>query len=396
MSRSSVCIFNKSMERALLIVLVACLLTACGSNKSKSENTDKPAKLESYERRVKLVSQWSHDLGKGQGKDYYRLSIGISAEGVCAASVDGRVACYSHEGKKQWKAKLDEKIAAGVGVTNKFALLVDTNGKLRVLDRQTGEPLWSEKLDGQVLAAPQADDNIIVVQTTDGRVIGFDDQTRKKRWEYTADEPRLTLRGTATPVIDRGVLYTGFANGKLVALNTDNASIVFDQAVAIASGTAEIERIVDIDASPVVTSDAVYSASFSGNLFAFDRRSGRPLWRTTASTYRELAYGLEKVYLTDEESNVFAFDSSSGDERWLQKLLINRNLSAPAIFEGYLLIADYKGYLHVLSQVDGTIVGRTRTDRAGVRVPMRTYRDNLYVYTDDGKLIAYQLENLAQ
>ncbi len=57
------------------------------------------------------------------------------------------------------------------------------------------------------------------------------------------------------------------------------------------------------------------------------------------------------------------------------------------------MVADSKGYLHALSQVDGSVVGRTKVDGAGVRVPMRVIDDALYVYSDEGKLATYHLNN---
>jgi len=387
--------FRSISLSTLVLALALTVLAGCGSNKASKKKQNKPVGLESFERQVKLEKKWTRDLGKGQGKDYYRLSLGVSPDGVCAASIEGKVACYDHNGRKQWKHRIDGDIAAGVGVAENFVLLVDTNGELHVLNRQSGKPVWSKNLSSEVLAAPQGNNEIFVVQTTDGRVIGLSADTGKKRWEYQTDEPRLTLRGTATPVIDRDVVYTGFANGKLVGLSMDNAAVIFNQPVAIPTGTAEIDRIVDIDASPTLTIDSIYSASFNGNLFAFDKRNSRPRWRVKTSTYRGLAKGLNKVYLVDEKSQLIAYAEANGEERWLQSAFRNRDLSSPAVFAGYLLVADYKGYLHVLSEIDGEIVGRARVDRASVRVPMRAYQDQLYVYSDDGKLAAYTLKVIA-
>ncbi len=377
--------------RLVLLAMVCCAIVGCGSNKRKKDDVGKPVKLESIERRVALKAQWSRDLGDGQGKDDHRLTLGVSAKGVCAASLEGRVACYAHNGKKQWSRKTGETISAGVGVSDTQAFVVDANGRLYVYRRDNGELLWKVELRRQVLAAPQGTDEVIVVQSTDGRVLGLSPAAGDKLWEYRTDEPRLTSFGTATPVIDRGVVYTAFASGKLVALDTSNAAVIFDPMVAIASGTADIERIVDVDAAPKLTADSIYAASFNGNLFAFDRRSGRARWRVETSSYRELAEGRDKIYLVDEKSQVLAYSTASGEERWLQSALRNRRLSAPAVFDGYLLVADYKGYLHVLSQVNGEIVGRRRVAREGVRVPMRPYGDNLYIYADNGKLMAYRL-----
>jgi outer membrane protein assembly factor BamB len=54
-------------------------------------------------------------------------------------------------------------------------------------------------------------------------------------------------------------------------------------------------------------------------------------------------------------------------------------------------VVDFEGYLHLLSQVDGTFVGRTRPDSDGARADMLHDGNVLYVYGDSGKLIAYEI-----
>ena len=51
----------------------------------------------------------------------------------------------------------------------------------------------------------------------------------------------------------------------------------------------------------------------------------------------------------------------------------------------------FEGYLHLLSQVDGEIVGRTRPDGSGARADMIAAGNRLYIYSNDGKLMAYDV-----
>ena len=53
---------------------------------------------------------------------------------------------------------------------------------------------------------------------------------------------------------------------------------------------------------------------------------------------------------------------------------------------------DFEGYLHLLSQVDGEIVGRTKVDSKGARADMIAQGNRLFVYTNDGALKAYDVE----
>ncbi|RZV52521.1 MAG: outer membrane protein assembly factor BamB, partial [Pseudomonadales bacterium] len=200
-----------------------------------------------------------------------------------------------------------------------------------------------------------------------------------------------TLRGTATQVVADGIVYTGFASGKLVAIDLETGSLQWDQLVALASGTAEIEKLVDVDASPHVTEEIVYATSFNGNLFAFARANGRALWRFPSSSYREVDEGFGHVYMADEKGRVYSINARDGEQRWEQSAFVNRELSSPVVFSGYLVIGDDDGYLHVLSQIDGSVVGRARIDGSGVRAPMRVVEDQLIVYSNAGKLAAYTL-----
>jgi outer membrane protein assembly factor BamB len=55
------------------------------------------------------------------------------------------------------------------------------------------------------------------------------------------------------------------------------------------------------------------------------------------------------------------------------------------------MVADSEGYLHALSQADGSIVGRVKVDGDGVAVGMVTDGTTLFVQDKDDDLTAYQL-----
>ena len=368
-------------------------LTACGS-KDDDEELGKPLPLEKFEAKTKLKSQWSANIGPGQGKRYDRLTLGFDSDSVYVANIKGQVSRYGQKGGLAWQKKL-APLSAGVGVGESLVLLATTNGIVVALSSDDGSEQWRKDVRGEVLAAPQASRGIAIVQTYDGRLIGMSAENGEQLWVYTSDTPVLTLRGTATPVIENGIVYTGFATGKLVAIDITNGNLIWDKPVAIAKGQAEIDRIVDIDASPLVSNNRVFAASFNGYLFAFLKRDGRPLWRFDISSYREVAEGFKNVYAVDEKSRLFALDAESGEQRWEQSALLNRQLSAPVVFGGFLVVADFDGYIHVMSQIDGAIVGRIKIDGSGVRVPMRGVDNLLYVYSNKGKLAAYTLENIA-
>ena len=71
--------------------------------------------------------------------------------------------------------------------------------------------------------------------------------------------------------------------------------------------------------------------------------------------------------------------------------LAYRELSRPTPVSSYVAVTDFEGVLHLVSQVDGEFVGRVSVDGDGARADMLADGNRLYVFTNSGKLIAYEV-----
>ena len=382
----------------IAVLAMALLLAACGSNPDKREDTN-PRDLEKFDRKVDFKRQWSRGVGDGLGRFHARLQIGHSESAgvesdLAVASVDGRLLRLTQSGKRVWRVKLKEEFTAGVGVGAGIAVVANNRAEIVAFDWAGGAERWRVNVNGEVLATPQVSAGIVVVQTSDGRLMGLNAGDGSNLWTYKYDVPILTLRGTATPRIVEGILYAGLSNGKLLVLDLQTGQVMFDRALALAKGDSEIERIIDVEGTPFVDTRSVYAASFQGAAFAFDIRAGKPRWRFEVSTYLDLAAGFDNVYVVDDRSRILAISTGSGALEWESEEFLNRSLSSPVIFNGFLVIGDKKGFLHVISQVDGTVVGRSRVDSAGLRAPMLVLNKKLFVLSNEGKLASYSLGRL--
>ena len=202
----------------------------------------------------------------------------------------------------------------------------------------------------------------------------------------------LTLRGTSSPVVQRGAVVAGFANGKVAALTLANGFQVWETSISIPQGRSELDRLVDVDANPVIVGDTVFVVSFQGKIAIIDLRSGNLGWSRDMSSYTGLGVDYSQVYVTDEESNVWALSRDNGASVWKQDKLHNRALSAPEPFNNYVAVGDFEGYLHLLTTYDGRIAGRVRVDSSGIAARPVAVGDVLYVYGKGGTLAAYTLK----
>ena len=93
----------------------------------------------------------------------------------------------------------------------------------------------------------------------------------------------------------------------------------------------------------------------------------------------------------DEDGTLSAYLRNGQGVRWTQDALGYRGLSRPTPVSSYVAVGDFEGYIHLVSQVDGTFAGRVKADGDGVRADMLSDGNVLYVFGNSGKLVAYEI-----
>ncbi len=376
---------------SLLFSLGACS-TVSGWFSSDDDDPTAPAELVDFDQTVRIHKLWSTGIGDGQGDGFYKLQPAIGGDVIYVASADGEVdAIQRDKGKTLWDTDLDLNLSGGVGVYGDALFVGNPDGLVLKLSAQDGSVLWKTSVPGEVLAAPQSNGRVVVVQTYDGKVLGLDFDSGEKLWTYDSDVPVLTIRGTCTPIVNGNAVYVGFANGRVMGFNIDTGGINWEVRVAIAQGRSEIDRIVDVDGTMELAGGELYAASYHGRLVAIEASSGRKLWQKDVSSYSGVSQGFNNVYVADEDGTLSAYYRNGQGLRWQQPALAYRGLSRPTPVSSYVAVVDFDGYLHLVSQVDGSFVGREHIGGDGARADMLSDGNILYVYTNSGKLIAYEV-----
>ena len=388
------------MARYRALLLAPALLVAAGCSTITGWFSDdeydprEPVELQKINEQVRLRSSWSRGVGDGQGEGFYKINPVLEGGIIYVASADGVVMALDAEsGRVRWKNNLELALSGGVGHHAGSIFVGTSEGLVMRLSADSGEEIWRTVVSGEVLSAPQGDGQYVVAQTYDGKLMGFDYASGERQGTYTSNVPVLTLRGTGTPILSGDNAIAGFADGKVVAVNLRSGNVSWEARVAIPEGTSEIERIVDIDGSMSLQGAELYVASYQGRVVAIDTRSGRKLWQRNVSSVSGVGVGFGNVYVADDDGTVSAFLRNGQGVRWQNIDLGYRDLSRPTPVGSYVAVVDFEGYVHLLSQVDGDIVGRTRVDSSGARADMLARGNRLFIYSNDGKLKAYDVES---
>lgn len=386
------------------------LLSGCSWFGKKTGN--EPMELVDFDSTVKVQKVWSRSVGDGQGPGFTSLVPAIDGDNIYAIDYLGKLAVFNVDsGKKVFTAKVNQPksnlwqatkslwsdgdsryhLTGGVFAGHGLILVASQLGEVIALDQSNGKELWRASVSGEVLAPPQSNGNVVVAQTINGKIFAFDAKTGKRLWFYENVAPNLTLRGTPAPVVGDTAVYAGFSNGRVMAFNVDNGVILWEQRIALPKGRSELERMVDIHASPVLIGGILYVASYQGRAMALARGTGSIIWGQDASTAKNIVVDGSTLYLSDASGALIAFNASNGTELWRNEQMLRRQLSAPQIIGDYVAVSDYQGYLHLVSQNDGSFAARVKLGGKGARAPMLWHNDKLYVFNNKGKLIAYRI-----
>ena len=372
------------------LLLSGALLVGCSS----TENFEEPDPLPDVVSTVGLKEQWSLTVGEGYDGQYLHLEPTIVGGSLYAVSADGEmVAAGPATGDVRWRRELDESIMAGVGGDSRHLYVVTADAELLALDRDNGDKVWRLRMPNEVLAPPQSNGNLVLTQTIDGKVVAADALSGQRLWQYDAPAPALSIRATGAPVVGGELALVTLANGRMVALSTANGQPLWQYTVGEPAGRTELERLVDVTAQPVIVEGAALVAGYQGKLALVDIRNGQEIWSRATSTFHSPALAPNRVFIVKANGDVVGLDASNLEEVWLQDALSWRRLSAPATIGDQVVVGDFEGYLHLLSQENGQLQGQRAFDDEGIRAPMLRWEDRLIVYGNGGRLAVFTLEN---
>ncbi|HDS0923030.1 MULTISPECIES: outer membrane protein assembly factor BamB [Stenotrophomonas] len=394
------------IKRVATLVLMGVALSGCTTVKgwfagkdAEAKKALEPAELVKFEPTAKVDRIWSTGLGKGEKRIGVRQGPVVADGRVYAAAITGGVhALDLQTGKTVWtyepaKVKKQPKLrlSGGPGVGEGLVVIGTLDGQVIALDANDGSEKWRAKVPGEVIAAPAIAQGIVFVRSNDGRVTALDAGNGTQKWFNPRELPMLTVRGNAPVVAGPGVLFIGNDDGSVSALGMQDGRTVWDQMVANGEGRTELDRMSDVDGAPVLEGNTLFVSSFKNQTMAIEGPTGRPLWARDHGGAGGVALTSGNVIVTDNKGGVFGLDKASGSAMWSQTGLARRSLTGPVIHGDYVVVGDYKGYLHWLRTDNGELAARAKSGGDALLAQPVVADGILLVQNVDGKLTAFRL-----
>jgi len=393
------------MKKDLLRISLVALMTAglLGGCSTLSKTTDtvagwfsfgkkrvaQPAPLTDFAPKRQLARAWTASPGESGGGVF---SPTVEGNAVFAAGESGRVVRLNlQNGNQVWSVETGRKLTAGVGVGAGLVLVGGLKGELVALDAASGAKRWEVGLSSIVVAPPVVEGDLVMVRTGNGFIHGLSAADGSRKWRFTRQLPALSLQGVTALTVREGLLYAGYPGGKLVAIQTGRGLQAWEASVSTPRGATELERVNDVVGAPVLDDRRVCAVTYQGRVACFDRIKGNQIWARDTSSDSGLSMDEYLVYVADDNDVVTAYHKESGRAVWRQDKLANRQLSAPLSIGKYVVVADYEGYVHLISAEDGSFAARAQADGGKVRMAPVDIGPGIAVQSLKGGITAFKL-----
>ena len=384
------------MQNKLILFLFIGILSSCSSLSSlnfwsddSDEDISKPAELVSFQEEASVNIVWkksfksSNELGSFKPAFY--------AGQMLVADSDGEITSLNPKtGKVNWTKTLERELAAGVVSGFGKFVVSDTEGNVLGFDLESQESLWETNIGGEVLANAVIDASLVVVKNSVGELVALDSSSGEQKWTFRSQLPALTVRGTGEPIIKDGIVFSTFDNGRLGAFQLNTGFFLWDGPISFVEGSSELENLLDADSSPVFANQLIFATNYQGNLTAFDLAQKRPVWNSKASSFHSPVIGQGMIMVIQDDGSIISFSSSNLAPSWVSEEYKIRDLSNGEIFENYMLVGDFEGYLHLLNPMTGRTVGRKKVSGNPIK-SLVTYGGLAYTIDQDSNLVAISL-----
>jgi len=235
-------------------------------------------------------------------------------------------------------------------------------------------------------------------------------------------------RVVASPVMADGRIYTMDAANRVVALDAETGSRVWNYKISVTSkgrtrqgGTSIIDRVRDplsfsdrggkdkeaVGGGVAYADGQIYATSGFGAVVALDAVNGNEIWKVRTRTPMHSAPTVAggRLFAVSDDNELFAFDATNGDVLWTYQAIIEtaRMLTSPspAVIDDVVLAPFSSGEIVALKAQNGGVLWQESLSGSGNLTPLATLNDiasgpvvtdgYVFVATQSGAFSAFDL-----
>jgi outer membrane protein assembly factor BamB len=271
----------------------------------------------------------------------------------------------------------DGKIFAVAGV-NKIAAVSEVDGKI----------LWSKNIASIPVSAPVSDGAFVYVSTNDNKLYAFNSSDGELQWVQSGIVRATAIFGAADLVINKDLIIVSYSSGEIYAVKRKTGEAVWSQNLNVNKATNSDFYLNDIDATPLVKNDVVYSIGNGGLMMAIDAKTGNYLWKKEIAGIVDFWLAGEFLFVVNNDNQLLAISKKTGGIKWISQLpnfVKEKNPATKILYNGvlmagdHLLVSSVHGEILIVSPFDGKIEQTFSVGKKISHSPV-VVKDKIYVY----------------
>jgi outer membrane protein assembly factor BamB len=367
-------------------------------NGTEEVDPSEPKTLNEISNQEELILNWELTLpsdrsaadfianfsGKGDNKlgSFLPAFIGNT---IFIANGNGTVGSFNQDsGDENWVVNVSP-LASGVSAGFGILIVAGSQGQLICLSQDDGSTIWSVDVGSEILAPAALDAKLVIVKTSSGELNAYNISNGLREWSYRSQLPTLTLRGSSPPVIEEGIVYAAFDNGRLGAFQVSTGFLVWDGAISYVEGTSELDNMIDADAAPVLEGGLLFIANYQGQIAAFDPAQRRIVWAEEASSFYSPIISKGVMAVLETDSTFKTYSTKTFMPSWTNEDYYLRELSNADTYKGSIVVGDFEGYVHLINTLNGTTTSRIKLTRSPIK-SIIARANNIYIVDEQFNL----------
>jgi len=343
----------------------------------------------------RVSRRWSADVGAGSSSDGALIAKPIIVGNrVFTMDTEGTVRAFSKgSGKRLWEASLvpeNEEEEAGYGGGLAFdggKLFAATGfGTVVALDASSGKTLWTKRFELPFRMSPTATDGRVFAVSAESQLFSLSAEDGRELWNARGLPEAAVVLSNASPAVSGGTVVVPYPSGEMLAFDVKTGQPKWAENLSRTRPGMASKNVGDT-ARPVVADGVVYAVSAAGRLIATDIESGSRRWALEVSSSQTPWVAGEAVFLVDRTGKLIAVKRDSGDVAWMTELPGGRNWNGPVLAGGKLWLVSAEGVMVAVDARSGK-VGTKRDLGTEIFIAPVVASNQMYLLTHDGDLLA--------
>ena len=364
-----------------LFVLAIFGVVSCGTPKSVPQPVGEVKVTQAVE------PVWSLKVG---GDTALNQTLNLVDGKLAMATKNGVVHVVNTKtGAALWQFDLKATLNAGAGFDGQSVAVVTSSNELVVINQ--GKIAWRQRLTAQTYTNPLIAGERVFLLLADRSVMAYDLANGQRLWSQQRTGEALVLKQNGVLMAFQNSLVVGLG-GRLAALNPDNGQVRWELPIATPRGINDLERLVDLVASPARYQNSVCVRAFQAQVGCVDALRGSLLWTRPSNGARGVDGDSAVLVGTESNGVVQAWNRATGERVWDTDRLKYHELTDPLMTSQGIVVGDAGGWLYVLSAKDGSLRNKVKTSAEGfASKPTALPEGGFVVLTRNAQLLAFQL-----